>query len=155
MLEHETKRVSAQGGALTLAEGLHRHLTGRAIEQHRTGIELDNTRECMQQGGLTGTGRTHNRHGLTGENIEAHVTQHRVVAVRLVQVTGRNNRTAREGRLLHLLRCLSRVALRLTLIVARLTRLVRLDGLAGLTLLGLTLLSGILTGRLRRLRRGH
>ena len=63
-----------------------------------------------------------------------------------MQVTGRNNRAAREGRLLHLLRCLSRVALRLTLIVAR---------LALLSLLGLTLLSGILTGRLRRLRRGH
>ena len=74
LLEHETKRVSAQGGALTLAEGLHRHLTGRAVEQHRTGIELDNARERVQQGGLTGTGRTHNRHGLTGENIQAHVT---------------------------------------------------------------------------------
>ena len=94
----------------------------------------------MQQGGLTGTGRTHNRHGLAGENIQAHVTQHRVIAVRLVQVTGRNNRAACEGRLLHLLRCLSRVAL-LALIVALLA--------------GLTLLSGILTGRLRRLRRGH
>ena len=98
----------------------------------------------MQQGGLTGTGRTHNRHRLAGENIQAHVTQHRVIAVRLVQVTGRNNRAAREGRLLRLLRLLrhlSRVALRLTLIVALLA--------------GLTLLSGILTGRLRRLRRGH
>ena len=103
----------------------------------------------MQQGGLTGTGRTHNRYRLAGVNIEAHVTQHRVIAVRLVQVTGRNNRAAREGRLLHLLRCLSRVALRLTLVVALLA------GLAGLTLLGMTLLSGILTGRLHRLRRGH
>ena len=75
-----------------------------------------------------------------------------------MQVTGRNNRAACEGRLLHLLRSLSGVALRLTLIVARLALLallVRLTGLAGLTLLGLTLVTGILTRRLRRLRRGH
>ena len=97
----------------------------------------------MQQGGLTRTGRTHNRHGLAGENIQAHVTQYRVIAVRLVQVTGRNNRTACEGRLLHLLRSLSGVAL-LVLVITCLARLTLLAGL-----------SGILTGRLRRLRRGH
>ena len=95
----------------------------------------------MQQGGLTGTGRTHNRHGFAGVDIEAHVTQNRVIAVGLVQVAGRNDRTGREGRLLHLLGhlgCLSGVT-RLALIIPRLALLTRL-----------TLLSGILTGRLCR-----
>ncbi|CNJ91877.1 Uncharacterised protein [Mycobacterium tuberculosis] len=63
-----------------------------------------------------------------------------------MQITGRNNRAACEGRLLHLLRSLGRLSgvARLRLVITCLALLVRLTGL-----------SGILTGRLRRLRRGH
>ena len=78
-LEHETKRASAQGGALALAERLTATWTGGELNSTGTGIEPNNARERVQQGGLTGTGRTHNRHGFAGVDIEAHVTQNRVL----------------------------------------------------------------------------